>query len=126
MIAGIGTDICDIRRIEKAVKKSCFLEKVYTKKEIEQSKGRSNSLAGNFAVKEAVSKALGTGFRGFGPQQIEVLRQESGAPYVQLYGKALEIMEEKGIDRFFVSISHEKEYAIAYVVAEKEEKEMGK
>lgn len=126
MIAGIGTDICDIRRIEKAVKKSCFLEKVYTKKEIEQSKGRSNSLAGNFAVKEAVSKALGTGFRGFGPKQIEVLRQESGAPYVQLYGKALEIMEEKGIDRFFVSISHEKEYAIAYVVAEKEEKEMGK
>lgn len=121
MIAGIGTDIIDIRRIKKAIEKPHFLQRIYTEEEILQTKGRIESLAGNFAVKEAVAKALGTGFYGFWPKDIEVLRGKSGAPYIKLYGNALNKMKEEKITHFFVSISHEKEYAIAYVIAEKRE-----
>lgn len=119
MIVGIGTDIVDIRRIKKAIENPRFLKKIFTEEEIFQTNGRSSSLAGNFAVKEAVSKALRTGFCGFGPREIEVLRKESGEPYVNLYGNALDKMKEQEIRHFFISISHETEYAIGYVIAEK-------
>jgi holo-[acyl-carrier-protein] synthase len=77
------------------------------------------TLAGNFAGKEAVSKALGTGFKGFYPIDIEILRTKLGTPYVILYGKALKISKEMGIQNIHISISHCKEYAIAYAVAER-------
>lgn len=120
MIQGIGTDIVKISRIEKAIENPRFLREIFTEEEIREARGRASSLAGDFAVKEAVSKALGTGFSGFGPRQIEALRMESGAPYVRLYGGARTYMEKQGISRFFVSISHEAEYAVAYVIAERD------
>ena len=74
--------------------------------------------AGNFAVKEAVSKMFGTGFRGISLKEIEVLRDELGKPYVKLYGKAAECAKQQGITRIHVSITNTKEYANAFVIGE--------
>lgn len=117
MIQGIGTDIVDIRRIKKALENPRFSEKFFTQEETRQTKMRPSSLAGNFAVKEAVAKALGTGFSNFGPEQIEVLRRPSGAPWVRLHGEAQKQMALQNIDQILVSISHEADYAVAFAVA---------
>ena len=88
MITGIGTDLVEIARVQKAIGRSSFLEKVYTEKEQELIGARANRAATNFAAKEAVAKALGCGFAGIAPVEIEVLRQPSGMPYVVLHGRA--------------------------------------
>jgi holo-[acyl-carrier protein] synthase len=119
VIIGIGTDIIEISRIEKAISNRGFLTKYFTTAEnglFEHKKPQS--VAGNFAAKEAVAKALATGFTVFSPIDIEVLRQPSGEPYVLLYGKAKLLADEKAIKTIHISISHCVEYAIAYVVAE--------
>lgn len=121
MIVGIGTDIIEISRVKKAVSKSSFLNKVYTDNEQKLFNGKNyNTLAGNFAVKEAVSKALGTGFSSISPKDIEVLRDLKGKPYVLLYNNANKISKTLNIKKIHVSISHSIEYAIAYVIAEEE------
>jgi len=121
MIIGIGTDIIEINRIEKVMMRtSSFLEKSFTYNEIEyfKLKGfKGNVIAGNFAAKEAISKALGTGFRGFGLQDIEVLRDELGKPVVNLSHKIYKLLDIKEFN-IHVSISHSKENAIAYAVME--------
>ena len=97
MILGIGTDIIEIDRISRAIDNTpMFLEKIFTKREIEQltrSKLRVESVAGNFAAKEAVSKALGTGVRGFNFKDIEVLRDELGKPVVEVSDKIKELIK---------------------------------
>ena len=123
MIIGIGTDITEVYRIEKACGTQAFLMRYFTDKEREILKMKYQSIASNFAVKESVAKACGTGFRGFEPKDIEVLRDELGKPFVNLYGKAKEIADTLEINRIHVSISNVKEYAIAYVVAEKIQEE---
>lgn len=120
MILGIGNDLIEINRVEKACQKEAFLSRIYTKKEIELYKDKTASLAGNFAVKEAVSKTFGTGFRGFEPRDIEVLRDESGKPYVVLYGGAKDMCQKLGGSKIFVSISNTKEYVMAVAVLEGE------
>ena len=90
----------------------------YTEKEQELAKNSPACLAGNFAVKEAVAKALGTGFRGFGPGDVEVLRDDLGKPYVVLYGGARKRAEELGVTQVHVSITDTKEMAAAVAVAE--------
>ena len=121
MIIGIGIDIIEINRIEKVIlRTSSFIEKSFTNNEIEyfKSKGlKGNVIAGNFAAKEAISKALGTGFRGFGLQDIEVLRDELGKPVVNLSHKIYKLLDIKEFN-IHVSISHSKENAIAYAVME--------
>jgi holo-[acyl-carrier protein] synthase len=121
MIIGIGTDIIEINRIEKVMMRtSSFIEKSFTSNEIEYFKLnglKGNVIAGNFAAKEAISKALGTGFRGFGLQDIEVLRDELGKPVVNLSHKIYKLLDIKEFN-MHVSISHSKENAIAYVVME--------
>lgn len=121
MIIGIGTDIIEINRIEKAIKRtSSFIEKSFTQNEIDffKIKGfKENVIAGNFAAKEAVSKALGTGFRGFGLRDIEVLRDEFGKPVVNLSDKILKRLEITEFN-MHISISHSRENAIAYAVME--------
>ena len=121
MIIGIGIDIIEINRIEKVMMRtSSFLEKSFTYNEIEyfKLKGfKGNVIAGNFAAKEAISKALGTGFRGFGLQDIEVLRDELGKPVVNLSHKIYKLLDIKEFN-IHVSISHSKENAIAYAVME--------
>ena len=121
MILGVGTDIIEIDRIKNAIDNTPgFLEKVFTKREVEElSKNtlRVESVAGNFAVKEAVSKAVGTGIRGFSFRDIEVFRDELGTPIVRVSSKIEEVIKSKDY-LFNVSISHNKTMAIAFVVLE--------
>jgi len=121
MIIGIGIDIIEINRIEKVIERTNnFIEKSFTDSEIEyfKSKGlKGNVIAGNFAAKEAISKAIGTGFRGFGLKDIEVLRDELGKPVVNLSDKIYKIVDIKEFN-IHISISHSKENAIAYAVME--------
>lgn len=118
MIVGIGTDLIELDRIEKACKNIHFLERVFTERERELGVNSIQSLAGNFAVKESVVKVFGTGFRGIEFQEIEVLRDELGKPYILLYGKAKEKQKELGISKLHVSITNTKQYAMAFVVGE--------
>ena len=118
MIRGIGNDIIKIERVKKASQSEAFMRRVYTSREQERFQHIPASLAGNFAVKEAVAKMLGTGFCGFGPADIEVLRDELGRPYVNLYKVAKEKADELGIVRIHVSISNTKETAVAVAVGE--------
>lgn len=118
MIVGIGTDIIETARIERALKRGRFVKRLYTDIEMDYLKNKNaESFAGYFAAKEAVVKALGTGFSGFQFKDIEVYK-ERGAPLVRLYGNALIISQNKGIKSIHLSISHCKEYATAVAVAE--------
>ncbi len=120
MIIGIGVDIIEIERIKQAVEKTeGFLSRVFTASEIEFFSQRRNNpqvIAGNFAAKEAVVKALGTGLRGFEWTDIEVLRDALGKPYVLLYNSASTILANDCV--IHISISHCKEYAVANAVIE--------
>ncbi len=118
MIIGIGTDLIEISRVIKACNKSSFQEKIFTKDEIELCKKDKVKFADNFAVKESVSKMLGTGFTGIKPIDIEVLRDSKGKPYVNMYGACLEKSIELGIRKVFVTISNTKEFSMAFVVGE--------
>ncbi len=119
MIKGTGTDIIEIDRIIKAADKQSFLDSIYTKAEQNLYHGNNpQTLAGNFAAKEALAKALGCGFKGCSPLEIEVLRKKSGQPFINLYGNTLKIFKDKGGNNIFVSISHSKENAVAFVVIE--------
>ncbi len=123
MIVGVGTDIIEIERIQKAILHNRFLIKHFTEAENQYfaKKGFSaETIAGNFAAKEAVAKALGTGFRGFSLQDLAVLRTEQGKPYIEVYAEAKIQKEILGIGQFHVSISHCQRYAVAYVIAEGE------
>ncbi len=119
MIFGVGTDIIEIKRVEKAIESKRFLEKCFTSNEIAliEKKG-IQSAAGNFAGKESVAKCFGTGFSGFKISEIEILRDGYGKPYVNLTGKALELSEKLMIKSIHISISHSEDYAVAYAVAE--------
>ena len=120
MIRGIGTDIIEIERIEKAMKKATFRKKIFTDLEIDliNEKGMRTASA-NFAGKEAVSKALGTGIRGFGMTDIEILRDSFGNPYVVLHNEAKEIADRYNIKNIEISLSHCKKYVVAFVIMEK-------
>ena len=110
MIKGIGTDILEIKRLNTLVDNIKFMSTYYTE-----------TATAMFAAKEAVSKAIGTGFVGFSPKDIEVTHNEKGKPSITLYGRAAVISERYGINKFHVSLSHCREYAVAYVLAEGEE-----
>lgn len=116
---GIGTDIITIERVEKSIKRESFLKKVYGEKELSmfvtENKIKVDSLAANFAAKEAFSKALGTGIRGFNLNEVEILRDNLGKPYFEFSGKAKEIVENNNLI-CHVSLSHEKDKAIAFVI----------
>lgn len=117
---GIGVDIITISRIGKSLQKQGFISMVYGEKEQEslcKEKLKINSLAANYAAKEAFSKALGTGVRGFLLKEVEILRDELGKPYFCFSGKAQEIVS-KGKLQCKVSLSHEEGKAIAFVVIE--------
>lgn len=121
MILGIGTDMIEVERIRKACERQAFRERVYTEEECRQAGENVSRFAGNFAVKEAVAKVFGTGFRTFLPGDIEVLRDELGKPYVRLYGGARELARQRGMVRIHVSITNTKEYAVAFAVGEGED-----
>ena len=117
-IVGIGLDEVEIERVKKACGSEHFRRRVFTENECRQAGDRISVLAGSFAVKEAVAKALGTGFRGFGPGDIEVLRDPLGKPYTVLKGGAKERADKIGAARIHVSITDTAEIAAAIAVAE--------
>jgi holo-[acyl-carrier protein] synthase len=116
----IGVDIIEISRIEQALQQfgSRFLQRVFTLSEIELCKERSNVLAVRFAGKEAVMKALGTGIKGIAWREIEILAKPSGEPFVNLYGNAKFKAGDLGLSEFAISLSHSREYAVAFVIAD--------
>lgn len=122
MIKGVGVDIIEINRIREAIKKNdSFVKKLFSDKEMEYIKGeklKAQYLAGRFSAKEAVSKALGTGFRGFEFKNIEIYKDDLGKPIVVLSGKAKAIAEEAGNYQIQLSISHDRDKAIAYAIME--------
>ena len=123
MIYGIGTDIADVRRFAKWVENPDLIERFFNKREIKTA-GSKQSLqehyASRFSVKEAFSKALGTGVAGFDLADVYVGHNDEGKPVLCLEGRAVSLLEArcgKGA-RISVSLSHEKEYAVAFVVIE--------
>ena len=120
---GIGTDIIEIERIELAVTRSGqqFLDRVFTPGEQEHCRGKVNCLAGRFAAKEAILKALGTGLREMRWTNIEILPNYLGKPEVKLSGPAEELAEQMGIAKVLVSNSHDRGRAVAFAVAVGEE-----
>lgn len=113
MIYGIGTDITEIRRIEKAITRNKnFINKLFTKNEMdlwEKKNFKLEFIAGRFAAKEAVSKALGTGIRDFNFKDIEIINNELGKPQVILKPKAEDIIRKISQSyKIHLSISHEK------------------
>ena len=122
MIIGIGCDIIEINRVEKAVKSESFKQRVFTPAEIAycESRGKQQfaSFAARFAAKEAVLKAFGTGLRGGALTDIEVLNDELGSPKMTLIAYHKELAESKGVKKIHVTLSHSKDSAMAYVVLE--------
>jgi holo-[acyl-carrier protein] synthase len=124
MIIAIGIDLIDIARVRDSLVRSGrhFRDRVFTPKEIEYCEARPSSFqsyAARFAAKEAVMKALGTGwFQGVRWLDIEVLRDETGPPYLRLAGRALELFEAKGARKSHLSLAHSRGMAIAQVVFE--------
>lgn len=118
MIIGIGNDLVEIRRFKDLKNKTAFADKYYTEREVCASKGRPSFLAANFSVKESVSKVFGTGIRGFSLKEIEVLRDEYGKPYVNLFGKAKELAQNLGIKTIHVSITDTEELVMTMAVGE--------
>lgn len=120
MIVGIGTDMVEIERVVKACEKEAFLLRVFSIKEQQLIAGSITKAASNFAVKEAVVKLFGTGFRGIKPNEIEVLRDSLGKPYVNLYGAAKKMEEQLQLRKIHVSIANTRELVSAFVVGEGE------
>lgn len=122
MIYGIGVDIVEIDRISKAIKSNPkFLYKILDEKEIKcliKRNLRDEFIAGRFSAKEAISKALGTGFIGFSFKDIIIKNDDFGKPIVELKNKAKDIAEKHGNYKIHLSISHERRNAIAYAVLE--------
>ncbi len=123
MILRSGVDIVEINRMEQVnpAIRARFIKRVFTESEIALARGSYASLAGRFAAKEAVSKALGTGIGYVSWQDIEIRRGVTGEPQLVLHGRAKQVAEHLGLDTWSVSISHGREYAVATAVAIGEE-----
>ena len=120
MVIGLGIDLIEVARVGQAIERHPrFLERYYTEAEraVVARKG-AQTAAGFFAAKEAVSKALGTGFRGFGMADVSIEPDELGRPVARLTGGALERMRAMGGRNLFVSITHDAGFAMAVAVLE--------
>ena len=126
-ILGIGTDIIETLRIAQMIERhgELFIRRVYTEHEIAYCSGMkaaTQHYAGRWAAKEAVLKALGTGWRrGIAWRDVEVRHRLGGAPTIALHAGAREVYERMGITQMHISISHCRSHAIAYAVAEGED-----
>lgn len=124
LIVGCGIDLVKIERIEKIIKRwgDNFTSRIFTISErgyCEKKKdNKYQSYAGKFAAKEALLKALGLGLRGVNWKEIEITNNELGQPIIDTSGKLKNIVLTKGVSKYFITISHTKEYAIAEVILE--------
>ena len=111
-----GIDLVEIKRIEKSLENNSFLPRFFGDEEIEYFKKKNmpaQSIAASFAAKEAFSKAVGTGLSGFALKEVQLLREDSGKPYLVFSGKALELSKNY---QWSVSISHTETLATAMIV----------
>lgn len=122
MIVGIGCDLCDISRMAGLLKDTVFLKRYFAIEEqvyiLSRGAFAAASMAGCFAVKEAFVKALGIGFEGIQPKDVVILHRENGAPYLLPRESAKKALDIIGAVTIHVSISHDNNYAIAFVVME--------
>jgi holo-[acyl-carrier protein] synthase len=122
MIAGVGIDLIEIEKIAVNLHSGAYLRKVFTEAEIEECQSMENSIerfAGKFAAKEACMKAVGKGIRqGAWFTQIEVLNEESGAPFVRVSGEMETSIRAIGMTKIHVSVTHSKSVAAAVVILE--------
>jgi holo-[acyl-carrier protein] synthase len=124
MVLGLGTDLIEIERVQQSLDRfgARFMHKVFTEGEIaycQQKKHAAESFAARFAAKEAAAKALGTGIsRGIGWQEIEVRRTPGERPTLHLSGRAAERAEAMGVRHLHLSLTHNRDVAMAVVVAE--------
>lgn len=119
MILRTGVDLIEIARIEEVISRhgQHYLERIYTPAELEYCGKRAESLAGRFAAKEAVAKALGCGIGDVAWKEIEILGDEQNAPVLNLSGEAEKKAKELGLENWSVSISHSQSHSVAMVVA---------
>jgi holo-[acyl-carrier protein] synthase len=117
----VGVDIIEIERVARVYQQhgERFLSRVYTPSEVRYCRGRVPELAARFGAKEAISKALGTGIRGIIWREMEILPDRRGKPHVFLHGSAQRRAEQLGLTHFAVSLSHSRDFAVAFVVASK-------
>lgn len=124
-IKGIGVDLVDIERIERAIARhDSFVPRIFSPREMERCEDCSRPArryAACFAAKEAASKALGSGVRGFAWREVEMVEDEKGRPALALSGRAQDIARQLGITRMLVSVSHTRDTAVAVAQAIGEE-----
>ena len=122
MIAGIGVDVVHVRRMSRWRNTPGLLERYFHPEELLQALSRGNgielSLAARFAAKEAFGKALGTGLAGIVLKDIMVANHHNGRPEIRVEGTARRALEKSGANRVHLSLTHEKDSAIAMVVLE--------
>ncbi len=114
-----GVDFIEIDRVAGVLERygERFLRRIFTPAEIAYCRGRAPNLAARFAAKEAVMKSLGTGFRGVGWRDVEVVRAPSGAPSPRLHGRARRRAERLGVTEIAISLSHSRGFAMVVAVA---------
>ena len=120
MILGVGTDLVQVSRMAEALAKPGFAEKYFTRTEREHAADKvrpEEILAGKFAAKEAFAKALGRGFTGFGPGDLEV-RREGAWPILEPLDRAAVLTREMGVKKIHLSIAHDGGMAMAFVILE--------
>jgi holo-[acyl-carrier protein] synthase len=118
-VLSVGVDIIEVERLKRGAERygQRFHDRFFTAQEQEQCAGRAASLAGRFAVKEAVSKALGTGIGDIAWKEIEVLNDENGRPVLTLHGAAARLAAERGLLHWSISLSHTATHAVGIATA---------
>lgn len=123
MIAGVGIDLCEVGRMERLLEDGRFLRRYFSAEEQAyisgKGKGAAQTMAGIYAAKEALCKALGTGITGGELSSICVVHDKHGAPGYSLSGEYARLAEDRRISTFFLSITHEEGMAAAVCVAER-------
>ncbi len=122
MMLTSGVDMIEIERLQQAVDRhgERFLRRIFTEREIAYCGGRFESLAGRFAIKEAVAKALGTGIGDMNWADIEIVNDERGKPFLQLHNQAGRMSAEQGLTHWSISMSHTATHAVGFAVAFRE------
>jgi holo-[acyl-carrier protein] synthase len=123
MIFGVGTDLTEVRRFEKWIYDPPMIARFFNSREIQNGgtvASQCQHYAVRFAAKEAFSKALGTGICGFELKDVFIVKDQDGKPELKAEGSAAEILEKKCGKKYriHVSLTHEKEYAVAFVIIE--------
>lgn len=125
MIYGLGIDLVEINRIKETIERfgERFLDRVFTKREIgywKTHKNRYEHLAGRFAAKEALLKAISTSWPKVSFTDVEVVNTRSGSPKIGVQGRAKDLLDKLNLRNIFLTISHTKDYATAVVIIEVE------